>query len=97
MITNFAADNYPLGLLGASGAGKSMILRCIAGLEKPNIGRIVLNGKVLFDEQKQINLPVRDRSIGFIFQNYALFPHFSVSQNIAFGLKHLSPQTEIGA
>ena len=91
LITSFTADNYPLGLLGASGAGKSMILRCIAGLEKPNKGCIVLNGRVLFDEQKQINLPVRDRSIGFVFQNYALFPHLNVAQNIAFGLQHLSP------
>ncbi len=91
LITNFNTDNYPLGLLGASGAGKSMILRCIAGLEKPNSGCIVLNGRVLFDEQKQINLPVRDRHIGFVFQNYALFPHLSVAQNIAFGLQHLSP------
>ncbi|WP_009634263.1 molybdate ABC transporter permease subunit [Synechocystis sp. PCC 7509] len=92
LITNFTIDNYPLGLLGASGAGKSMILRCIAGLEKPNSGCIVLNGRVLFDKQKQINLPIRDRNIGFVFQNYALFPHLNVAQNIAFGLKHLSPQ-----
>ncbi len=90
LIANFTADNYPLGLLGASGAGKSMILRCIAGLEKPNSGCIVLNGRVLFDAIKQINLPVRDRSIGFVFQNYALFPHLNVAQNIAFGLQHLS-------
>ncbi len=91
LSANFSADNYPLGLLGASGAGKSMILRCIAGLEKPNIGSIVLNGRVLFDALKQINLPVRDRPIGFVFQNYALFPHLNVAQNIAFGLQHLSP------
>ncbi len=91
LVTNFTVDNYPLGLLGASGAGKSMILRCIAGLEKPDSGCIVLNGRVLFDALKQINLPVRDRHIGFVFQNYALFPHLNVAQNIAFGLKHLSP------
>ncbi len=91
LITNFNVDNYALGLLGASGAGKSMILRCIAGLEKPNSGCIVINGRVLYDEEKQINLPVRDRNIGFVFQNYALFPHLSVAQNIAFGLKSLSP------
>lgn len=90
LISHFTADNYPLGLLGASGAGKSMILRCIAGLEKPNSGSIILNGRVLFDALKQINLPVRDRHIGFVFQNYALFPHLNVAQNIAFGLQHLS-------
>lgn len=90
LIANFTADRYPLGLLGASGAGKSMILRCIAGLEKPDSGCIVLNGRVLFDALKQINLPVRDRHIGFVFQNYALFPHLNVAQNIAFSLQHLS-------
>ena len=79
-----------LGLLGASGAGKSMILRCIAGLETPSCGRIVLNGRVLFDSKQGIDLPSGDRRIGFLFQNYALFPHLSVSQNIGFGLQHLS-------
>ncbi len=91
LTTKFNADTHPLGLLGASGAGKSMILRCIAGLEKPDSGCIVLNGRVLFDAQKQINLPIRDRHIGFVFQNYALFPHQNIAQNIAFGLQHLSP------
>lgn len=82
----FSANEKPLGVLGGSGAGKSMILRCIAGLETPTQGRIVLNGKVLFDSQQKINLPSRDRHIGFLFQNYALFPHMSVAENIAFGL-----------
>ena len=91
--TNFTAGEQPLGLLGASGSGKSMTLRCIAGLETPSEGRIVLNGRVLFDSQRQINVPPRDRRIGFLFQNYALFPHLTVAQNIAFGLQDLS-QTE---
>ncbi|MGH2413649.1 MAG: molybdate ABC transporter permease subunit, partial [Microcystaceae cyanobacterium] len=82
----FSTQNQPLGLLGASGAGKSMILRCIAGLEKPDKGRIVLNGRVLFDSQRGINLPSCDRHIGFLWQNYALFPHLTVADNIAFGL-----------
>ncbi|MGM3309185.1 molybdate ABC transporter permease subunit [Anabaena sp. WFMT] len=82
----FNTDNQPLGLLGSSGAGKSMILRCLAGIETPTKGRIVLNGKVLFDSEKGINVPIRDRHIGFLFQNYALFPHMTVAQNIAFGL-----------
>jgi len=85
----FTTSGDTLGLLGASGAGKSMILRCIAGLETPTQGRIVLNGRVLFDSKKGINLPSRDRHIGFLFQNYALFPHLSVAQNIAFGLQQL--------
>lgn len=82
----FEADRSPLGVLGESGAGKSMMLRCIAGIETPSRGRIVLNDRVLFDSAKNINLPVRDRRIGFVPQNYALFPHMTVAQNIAFGL-----------
>ena len=83
---SFSTNEQILGLLGASGAGKSMILRCIAGIETPTQGRIVLNGRVLFDSEQGINIPSRDRHIGFLFQNYALFPHLSVAQNIAFGL-----------
>ncbi|MGB3205601.1 MAG: molybdate ABC transporter permease subunit [Crinalium sp.] len=75
-----------LGILGASGSGKSMTLRCIAGLETPRRGKIILNGRVLYDSQKGINLPSKDRRVGFLFQNYALFPHLTVAQNIAFGL-----------
>lgn len=83
---SFTADNRALGLLGASGAGKSLILRCIAGIETPDKGRIVLNGRVLFDSARGINVPSRDRRVGFLFQNYALFPHLTVAQNVAFGL-----------
>lgn len=82
----FKATHEPLGLLGASGSGKSMTLRCIAGLETPSQGRIVLNGRVLFDSHKGINVPSCDRKVGLVFQNYALFPHLTVAQNIAFGL-----------
>lgn len=83
------ADDKPLGILGASGSGKSMTLRCIAGLETPTRGRIVLNKRILFDSQQNINLPCRQRRIGFVFQNYALFPHMRVARNIGFGLQHL--------
>ncbi|WP_088242163.1 molybdate ABC transporter permease subunit [Calothrix rhizosoleniae] len=87
----FATDNQTLGLLGGSGAGKSMILRCIAGIETPTKGQIILNGRVLFDSQRGINLPSRDRRVGLLVQNYALFPHMTLAQNIAFGLpKQLS-------
>ncbi len=78
-----------IGILGASGSGKSMTLRCIAGLETPSQGQIILNHRVLFDSQKKINVPSCDRNIGFLFQNYALFPHLTVLQNITFGLQHL--------
>ncbi|CAN1211287.1 Molybdate ABC transporter, inner membrane subunit [Tumidithrix helvetica PCC 7403] len=84
-----------IGILGASGTGKSMLLRCIAGMEKPTTGRIILNGKVLFDAQRGIHLPSRDRSVGFLFQNYALFPHLTVAQNIAFGLPKKLSRSQI--
>ncbi|MDY7015194.1 MAG: ATP-binding cassette domain-containing protein, partial [Cyanobacteriota bacterium] len=82
----FETRGEPLGVLGASGAGKSVMLRCIAGLERPDEGRIVLNGRVLFDRDRGIDLPSCDRRIGVLFQNYALFPHLTVAENIAFGL-----------
>ncbi|ERN41923.1 molybdate ABC transporter, permease protein [Rubidibacter lacunae KORDI 51-2] len=83
---SFTTDRHPLGLLGASGAGKSLILRCIAGTETPDSGRIVANGRVLFDSAAGIDLPIRDRRIGILFQNYALFPNMSAAENVAFGL-----------
>lgn len=84
--TSFEAGNEILSILGASGCGKSLTLKCIAGIETPDRGRIVLNGRVLFDSQKRINLPSRDRKVGYLFQNYALFPHMTVRENIACGL-----------
>jgi molybdate ABC transporter permease protein len=88
----FSTDNKPLGILGASGSGKSMTLRCIAGLETPTQGQIILNGRVLFDSHHNINLPSRSRRIGFVFQNYALFPHMRVARNIGFGLQDLTKE-----
>ena len=85
----FETENKPLGILGASWSGKSMTLRCVAGLETPTEGRIVLNGRVLFDSRAKIDLPSRSRRIGFVFQNYALFPHMRVARNIGFGLQDL--------
>ena len=82
----FAAEGQPLGVLGASGAGKSLLLRCIAGIETPDSGQIVLNGQVLFDAKNKVNVKSCDRHIALLFQNYALFPHLTVAQNIAFGL-----------
>lgn len=82
----FTANQHPLGVLGASGAGKSLLLRCIAGIETPTSGRIVLNGRALFDAAQQINIPSRDRRVGVLFQNYALFPHLTVAENITFGI-----------
>ena len=83
----FGAGPAPLGILGASGSGKSLTLRCIAGLDTPTKGKIVLNGRVLFDSKAGVNVDVCDRKVGFVFQNYALFPHLTVAQNIAFGMQ----------
>src|SRR3984893_15608006 len=93
LAVEFTADGAPLGLLGPSGSGKTMTLRAIAGLETPDRGRIVLHGRVLFDSEQGINLPARVRRIGLLFQNYALFPHQSVAEIIAFGLRRL-PEAE---
>lgn len=75
-----------VGILGASGCGKSMTLKSIAGLVTPDEGRIVLNGKVFFDSEKKINLPPQKRRVGYLFQNYALFPNMTVEENIQAGL-----------
>lgn len=83
----FTAGNTSTALLGASGCGKSMTLRCIAGIVKPDRGRIVLDGRVLFDSDRHIDLPPQQRGVGLLFQNYALFPNMTVEQNILCGLK----------
>jgi molybdate transport system permease protein len=93
LAMEFTADGVPLGLLGSSGSGKTMTLRAIAGLESPDRGRIVLHGRVLFDSEQRINLPARERRIGLLFQHYALFPHLTVAENIAFGLRDM-PERE---
>lgn len=79
----FETETGCMGILGASGCGKSMTLKCVAGIEKPDQGRIVLNGKVLFDSEKGINLPARERRTGYLFQNYALFPTMTVEENLS--------------
>jgi ABC-type sulfate/molybdate transport systems ATPase subunit len=93
LAVEFTADGAPLGLLGPSGSGKTMTLRAIAGLDTPDRGRIVLGGRVLFDSARRVNVPARERRIGLLFQNYALFPHLTVAENIAFGLQRL-PEAE---
>ena len=74
-------------IFGPSGAGKSLTLRAIAGLETPDTGRIVVAGKVLYDSAAGINLPARDRAVAYLFQDYALFPHLRVEENVGFGLR----------
>lgn len=72
-----------------------MTLQCISGLMRPDAGRIVLKGRVLFDGSTGLHLPPRERKIGFVFQNYALFPHLTVWENVCFGITHL-PKPEVG-
>lgn len=84
---SFLAKKKRIGILGASGSGKSMTLKSIAGLETPDTGLISVDGKILFDEEKKINEISQRRNVGYLFQNYALFPHMTVEQNIAAGLR----------
>ena len=88
----FQAADETLALLGASGCGKSMTLKCIAGIETPDEGCIVLNDVTLFDSAKNINLPPQERHVGLMFQNYALFPNMTVVQNIRAGAKREKSQ-----
>lgn len=87
---DFKIDREILAILGPSGCGKTMTLQCIAGLVRPDEGFISLNGKVLYDSARGINLPPQERKVGLVFQQYALFPHLTVEQNIAYGINHLS-------
>lgn len=91
----FENDGKAMGLLGASGCGKSLTLRCIAGIETPDRGRIILNDRVLFDSEHHINLPVQQRRIGMLFQSYALFPNMSVRDNILIGIRNRSKQMKM--
>ena len=79
----FDAENETMALLGASGCGKSVTLKCIAGILTPDEGQITLNGVTLFDSAAKINLPPQKRRVGYLFQQYALFPNMTVRQNIA--------------
>ena len=87
---SFRTEAGPLSILGPSGAGKTMLLRAIAGLERPDRGRIVLDGQVFFDSETKLQIPARQRRVGMLFQQYALFPHRTVAENIAFGLQGTS-------
>ena len=82
----FSAEGQRVVVVGASGAGKSQLLRAIAGLMRPGSGHVRIDGQTLFDAQQGINLPPQARNVAYLFQDYALFAHLSVRQNIAFGL-----------
>lgn len=83
----FEAEDEMLAILGASGCGKSLTLKCIAGIEKPDRGRIELDGRVLFDSEKGIDIKPQERMVGYLFQQYALFPNMTAYQNIYHGVR----------
>jgi molybdate transport system ATP-binding protein len=87
----FTVSNGFTVLFGASGAGKSTILNCIAGLQNPEAGVVSIGDTVVFDSQRNINVPTRDRHVGYLFQTLALFPHMSARQNIEYGIAALQP------
>ena len=80
-----------LAVIGGSGSGKSMTLKCIAGIETPDSGFISLNGRVLYDSSKKINLPPQKRNVGYLFQEYALFPTMTAAENISIVMKQKNP------
>ena len=84
-------------LFGASGSGKTTLLRCLAGLERPESGRISVGERVLFDTAGSVDVPARARRIGFVFQQLALFPHLSVKDNIGYGLGRVAPEARVDA
>ena len=88
-------DNAFVTLLGPSGCGKTTILRMIAGLETPTEGKIVIGDQVVFDSDAGINVPPNKRKVGFLFQNYALWPNMTVYQNISFGLKNVKEEMAV--
>jgi len=84
---SFASDSQRVVIYGQSGAGKSQLLKAVAGLMTPDAGRIVVAGRTLFDSGAGIDVAARQRQVAYLFQDYALFPHLNVRQNIAFGLQ----------
>ena len=91
---DFESESKNIALLGPSGSGKSLTLKCIAGIIKPDEGYIELDGKVLFDSKKKINLPPQKRKVGYLFQSYALFPNMTVRKNILAGLHNVKDRKE---
>ena len=90
---NLVIDNNAfVTLLGPSGCGKTTTLRMIAGLETPTSGKITIGDRVVFDSSKGINIPANKRKVGFLFQNYALWPNMTVYENISFGLSNIKEE-----
>ncbi len=88
-------DNAFVTLLGPSGCGKTTTLRMIAGLETPTSGKITIGDRVVFDSAEGINIPANKRKVGFLFQNYALWPNMTVYENISFGLTNIKEELPV--
>ena len=88
------ASGSILALLGPSGSGKTTLLRLIAGFERPDEGMIVINGRTVVDVDRSIWVAAEDRGVGMVFQDYALFPHLTVAQNVRFGLRNSEQNRE---
>ncbi len=86
-----------VGLLGESGSGKSMTLKSIAGIVRPDAGSVRLNGRTLYDSKQKVDVPTRRRDVGYMFQSYALFPYMTVAQNIGCGVKDPSQRKQMVA
>ena len=84
----FEVNNELVVIEGPSGSGKTTILNCLAGIRKPDVGVISIDGRELFNQSKKINVPAEKIHIGYLFQNYALFPNMTVKQNILYGIKN---------
>ena len=93
---SFSSAGGVVGLLGASGCGKSKTLQCIAGIETPDRGFVGVDGKVLFDSEKKIDVPVQERRVGYLFQDYALFPNMTVEENIFHSIRENCNKAEKG-
>ena len=87
-----ALGRETFALVGPSGAGKTTVLRAVAGLAKPERGFVRLGGEALFDSARSVDVPPEDRHVGFVFQDYALFPHMTVAQNVAYGARARAPE-----
>lgn len=82
---NLTLQDQILAIVGPSGAGKTTLLQCVAGLQDPTYGEIMIGEKLIFSREQKIDLPARERRIGYVFQDYALFPHMTVEKNILYG------------
>lgn len=91
---DFQTSARVTGILGASGAGKSLLLKTISGLLHPDLGKIEINNEILFDHEKKINVTAQKRKTGFLFQHYALFPHMTIQENIGFGVNDKKTKNE---